>query len=159
MTETGLYNPRGGTCLVKSCGMTVPKSVRCGGNFKTRFISIFLNEELDRTDGEGAMFAVLEQRSGGSNGKTTRFIKLEHFFDAGTSSSIQRNNAAPRTFAEHGGEIQRFESQAIPRNQTDQKTRALTDPKTGVIEKHDEEIIPAAERRPEIDCGEKLADF
>lgn len=105
------------------------------------------------------MFAVLEQRSGGSNGETTRFIKLEHFFDTGTSSSIQRNNAATGTFAEHSGEIQRFESQAIPRNETDQKTGALTDPKTGVIEEHDEEIIPAPERRPEIDRGEKLADF
>lgn len=35
MTETGLYNPRGGTGLVKSCGVTVTYSVRSGGNFKT----------------------------------------------------------------------------------------------------------------------------
>jgi hypothetical protein len=59
-----------------------------GGDFETGLGAIFLDEKLDGTDGEGAVFAVLEQRSGGGGGEATRFIELKHFFDAGTSGKI-----------------------------------------------------------------------
>ena len=88
MTETGLDNPDGSTRFVESCGMTVTDGMGSGGNFKVRLPAIFLDEKLDGTDGEGAVFAVLEQRGGGSGRETTRFIEGEHFFDADTSGSI-----------------------------------------------------------------------
>ena len=88
MTETGLDNPDGGTGFMESRGMAVTKSMRSGGNFETRIPAIFLDEKLDGADGEGAVFAVLEQRSGGSSGETTRFIEQEKFFDASPGRGV-----------------------------------------------------------------------
>ena len=88
MTETGLDNPDGGTGFVESCGMTVADGMGSGGNFKACFPAIFLDKKLDGADGEGAVFAVLEQRGGGSGGETTGFVECEHFFDTCTSGSI-----------------------------------------------------------------------
>ena len=160
MAQAVLDDSSGDTCGEERGSVGVSECVRCGGDIEVGGFSVVFDQFLDGADGEGAVSAVLEQGCGRCSGETTGAVEGYLLGDTGSGGGVEGDDATAGAFAEHGGEIELVSrlTGAIE-NEGDEETGDLTDPKTGVIEEEDQEIVALSEGRVQVDGGQQLADL
>ena len=160
MTEKFLnmhrWNPGGH----KMRSVRVTESVRSSADIQPRSIPVKSDELLNATNREMTAYPIIEERSLRGLRQTKLIIESENFTNALLSDLIERDNPAARPFANGSGEMKKTTGLTVTGNQTNSETRDLTNPKTGVIQEQDEQIIAAAKDiLVQVDGAENAADF
>ena len=140
-------------------GVAVPEGVRGGPHIESGLFPVACHQVLDGANREWSVAPVLKERSGRRGGEASRGVEGEKLADAALGDGVEGHHAAARAFADRRGEVEILPGLAIARDEVRDEASAFPDAEPGVVQEEDEQVIPLAEGRGEIDGGEDLPDL
>ena len=150
---------RGDTRRDKLRSVRVAKRVRRCPDIKSRLFPVHRNQFLDRPNRETATQTILKQRSVGRDVEPDVLIEGQKFHDARLSHFVEWDDPAARIFADRRRKMQVAPRTPVMIYQTDVEAGRFADAQAGVVHEQDQQVIPAAKGRSEVNGVEDATDF